>query len=81
MTVTNDRYENDNGHRNYDEYLGQDKIQVRTNNEGYYSITFKKSAYVYIYLEKEGYQSLEEKGRQAQKLLTFKTSMNKTSPR
>lgn len=77
VTVINDRYENDNGHKNYDEYLGQDKIELETDSKGYYSTTIKKSAYVYIHLQKDGYKSFEEKGKQAQKLLTFKTNMNR----
>ncbi|MBL3550525.1 hypothetical protein [Chryseobacterium sp. KMC2] len=78
VTVINDRYENDNGHKNYDEYLGQDKIELKTDTKGYYSIVLKKSAYVYIYTKKDGYKPLEEKGKQAQKLLTFKTYMNRS---
>ncbi|WP_160137569.1 hypothetical protein [Chryseobacterium sp. c4a] len=77
VTVVNDRYESDNGYKNYDEYLGQDKIQLRTDYRGYYSTILKKSAYVYIYIEKDGYKSIEEKGQQAQKLIVFKTNMDK----
>jgi hypothetical protein len=78
VIVISDRYENNNGYKNYDEYLGHDKIELKTDNKGYYSTTLKKSAYVYVYLQKEGYKSLEEKGQQAQKLITFKTTMNKS---
>lgn len=77
VTVVNDRYESDNGYKNYDEYLGQDKIQLSTDDKGYYSTIFKKSAYVYVYIEKDGYKPIEEKGQQAQKLIVFKTNMDK----
>ncbi|SDI80903.1 hypothetical protein [Chryseobacterium jejuense] len=77
VTVVNDRYESNNGHKNYDEYLGQDKIQLKTDDKGYYSTILKKSAYVYIYIEKDGYKSIEEKGQHAQKLIVFKTNMDR----
>ncbi|MDN3692623.1 hypothetical protein QWZ06_10205 [Chryseobacterium tructae] len=77
VTVVNDRYESDNGYKNYDEYLGQDKIELRTDNKGYYSAILKKSAYVYVYIEKDGYKPIEERGQQAQKLIVFKTNMDR----
>lgn len=76
VTVVNERYENDNGLKNYDEYLGQDRIEVKTDDKGYYSTVLKKSAFVYIILEKEGYRSIEEKGKEAKKSLLFKTKMH-----
>ncbi|WP_288245149.1 hypothetical protein [uncultured Chryseobacterium sp.] len=76
VTIVNERYENDNGLKNYDEYLGQDKIELITDSTGYYSTLLKKSAYVYILLQKDGYKPIEEKGKQAKKSLFFKTKMH-----
>ncbi|WP_294225088.1 hypothetical protein [uncultured Chryseobacterium sp.] len=76
VTVVNERYENDNGLKNYDEYLGQDRIELKTDDKGYYSTVLKKSAYVYILLQKGGYKSIEEKGKHAKKSLFFKTKMH-----
>ena len=50
VTVVNERYENDNGLKNYDEYLGQDKIKLMTDNRGYYSTVLKKALmYTFFY--------------------------------
>ncbi len=75
VTIINERYENDSGLKNYDEYLGQDKIELITDSRGYYSTVLKKSAYVYVLLQKDGYKTIEEKGKQARKSLFFKTKM------
>lgn len=76
VTIINERYESETGHKNYDEYLGNDKIKLRTNDKGYYHAILKKSAYVYVVLQKPGYKTYEEKGKYAKKLLVFKTYMN-----
>ncbi|CAH0293421.1 hypothetical protein [Chryseobacterium sp. Bi04] len=72
VTVINDRYENDNGHKNYDEYLGQDKIELRTDTKGYYSIVLKKSAYVYIYKKKIVINLLRKKENKRKNYLLLK---------
>ncbi|ROH98158.1 hypothetical protein EGI05_12540 [Chryseobacterium daecheongense] len=76
VTIINERYKSDNGHINYDEYLGNDKIELITNDQGYYNTILRKSAYVYVILQKEGYKTYEEKGKYAKKLIVFKTYMN-----
>ncbi len=77
VTIINERYEDDKGNNNYDEYLGQDKIKVYTNKEGYYEAEFKKSSFVWIKFYNSKYVNFEEDGKYAKKTLEFKTYLSK----
>jgi hypothetical protein len=79
VIINNDRYESDNGHKNYDEYLGHDKIKLYTDKNGYYSTVIKKSAFVYIDFEKEGYTRFTENGKFSSKTMNYKTYLNSTN--
>ena len=41
----------------YDSFSGIENYEIQTDNEGFYSIQFDKSAYVQIDVEKDGYKS------------------------
>jgi hypothetical protein len=77
VIITNERYEDDKGNYNYDEYLGQDKAKVYTNKEGYYEAEFKKSSFVWIKFYNSKYVDFEEKGKYAKETLEFKTYLTK----
>jgi hypothetical protein len=73
VIINNERYASDSGHKNYDEYLGEDKINLYTDRNGYYSTLIKKSAFVYIDFEKEGYIRFTEDGRYSSKTMNHET--------
>jgi|GEM_PF-574502 len=73
VIINSDRYESDSGHKNYDEYLGHDKIKLYTDKNGYYSTVIKKSAFVYINFEKEEYARFTENGRYSSKTMNYET--------
>lgn len=74
--INNERYESDSGNKNYDEYLGYDKIKLYTDKNGYYSTIIKKSAFVYIDFEKKGYTRYTENGRYSSKTMNYETYLN-----
>ena len=76
VVINNERYESDSGHKNYDEYLGHDKIKLYTDKNGYYSTVIKKSAFVYIDFEKEGYARFTENGKYSSKTMNYETYLN-----
>lgn len=77
VVINNDRFEDDNGNHNYDEYLGHDKIQLQTNREGYYSTSIEKSAFLWIDFQKNGYISKREDGKYSTKKMSYRTYLSK----
>lgn len=77
VTIVNERYEDDKGRTNYDEYLGKDKKVVYTDKNGYYEVEFDKSSYVYVKLFNPEYLTLEEKGKYSKKTIEFKSFIAK----
>ncbi|MFD2591012.1 hypothetical protein ACFSTE_09230 [Aquimarina hainanensis] len=77
VIINNNRYEDDAGNANYDEYLGNDRIELNTNANGFYSTEINKSAYLWIDFSKESYQSKTEDGQYASKNMKFKTYLKK----
>lgn len=77
VVINNDRFEDDNGNHNYDEYLGHDKIQLLTNREGYYSTSIEKSAFLWIDFQKHGYINKREDGKHSAKKMSYKTYLSK----
>jgi hypothetical protein len=77
VVINNERYESDNGTKNFDEYLGNDKVELITNSKGYYSTVLKKSAFVWVTLSKTEYLNLIEKGKSSEKVLMFKSNLSK----
>lgn len=77
VVINNDRYEDDKGNKNYDEYLGHDKITLYTDKNGHYSTVIKKSAFVWIDFKKEGYKKHIEKGSYSSKKMNYKIYLNK----
>ncbi len=73
ITVNNHRYESDSGYKNYDEYLGYDKIILYTNKNGYYSTVIEKSAYLLIDIEKKSYKKYLEDGKYSSKTMCYET--------
>lgn len=72
VVINNDRYEDDKGNNNFDEYLGHDKITLYTDKNGYYNTVIEKSAFVWIDFEKEGYNKHNEKGSYSSKKMNYK---------
>ncbi|MFC7773978.1 hypothetical protein [Flavobacterium sp. GCM10027622] len=77
VIINNERYESDNGVSNYDEYLGHDVIKLITDKSGHYSTVIGKSAFLWIDLEKEGYQNSSIDGQYSSKTMEYKTFMKK----
>lgn len=77
VVISNDRFEDDNGNYNYDEYLGHDKIQLLTNDEGFYSTSIDKSAFLWIDFQKEGYIRKREEGKYATTKMHYQTYLSK----
>lgn len=77
VVINNDRFEDDNGNHNYDEYLGHDKITLFTNKEGYYSTSIEKSAFLWIDFKKHGYINKREDGKHSAKKMSYKTYLSK----
>lgn len=76
VVINNDRYEDDKGNKNYDEYLGHDKITLYTDKNGHYSTVIKKSAFVWIDFKKEGYKKHTEKGSYSSKKMSYEIYLN-----
>lgn len=77
IIVNNERYEDDKGNKNYDEYLGHDEIKLYSNKNGYYSTTIEKSAFLWLDFDKDGYTKKSEKGEYASKTMSYKTYLKK----
>ena len=77
VVINNERYVSDKGRSNFDEYLGHDIIRLRTDASGHYSTIIKKSAFLWIDFEKEGYQNTSIDGQYSTKLMVFTTHMKK----
>lgn len=71
VLITNERYENDRGYTNYDEFLGKDTVTVITDSTGYFHATFKKSAYVYLEIHKNGYEIFKVQGKYARRIMNY----------
>lgn len=77
VKISSERYESDNGIRNYDEYLGHDVIELATDESGFYSTVIPKSAFLWIDFKKEGYNDGNEKGQYVSKKMKYKTSLKR----
>ncbi|MCB6089623.1 hypothetical protein [Flavobacterium psychrophilum] len=77
VIVNNDRYEDNNGNKNYDEYLGHDIIKLYSDEKGYYSTKIDKSAFLWIEFSKKEYSNKNEKGKHSSKLMNYKTYLKK----
>lgn len=77
VVINNERYEDDKGNKNYDEYLGKDRIELYSDNNGYYSTTIEKSAFITLSFQKNNYIKKEEKGRYASKQMKYETYLKK----
>jgi|SRR5690606_22601900 len=73
IIINNERYEDDKGNKNYDEYLGNDKIRIYSNDQGYYSTIIKKSAFVRLSFQKDGYVFKTEDGQYSSKKMEYET--------
>jgi len=78
IKIKNYRYENDNGTSNYDEYLGEDKYDLLSDDKGFYEITIDKSAFIVIEVRKDGYKFKTE-SNYSSKHVSFKTNLVKTN--
>lgn len=78
IKIINYRYESDNGISNFDEYLGEDKYELKSDNKGFYEATLNKSAFIVIEINKIGYKSKIESDYSS-KYVSFKTSLEKTN--
>lgn len=77
VVINNERYVSDKGRSNFDEYLGHDIIRLRTDKSGHYSTVIKKSAFLWIDFEKQGYQNASIDGQYSTKMMVFTTYMKK----
>ncbi|TGD59897.1 hypothetical protein [Flavobacterium humi] len=77
IIINNERYEDNKGNKNYDEYLGHDKIKLYSDKNGYYATIINKSAFLWLDFNKEGYLDVEEKGQYSEKKMEYKTFMKK----
>ena len=75
ITIHNDRYEDNNGNKNYDEYLGHDIYQVKTNSEGFFLKKIPKSAFVWIIFNKDGYVDVKEQGKNSTLKMNYKVRL------
>lgn len=78
IKIENYRYESDNGISNYDEYLGKDEYELKSDSKGFYEVTINKSAFIVIEIDKVGYKSKIESDYSS-KYVSFKTSLEKTN--
>ena len=76
--IINNRYEDDEGNSNFDEYLGEDKFIMLTDENGFYKQEIKKSAFVFIKVSKEGYK-VKEESEYSSNTMKFKTYLQKTN--
>jgi len=77
ITVYSNRYESDKGYIDYDEYHGSDTIYLSTDNKGYYSTKIKKTAFLWMNFQKQGYKKKSEKGVYAKKKIYAETYLEK----
>ena len=78
IKIENYRYESDNGIYNYDEYLGKDEYELKSDSKGFYEVTINKSAFIVIEIDKLGYKPKIESDYSS-KYVSFKTSLEKTN--
>ncbi len=76
--IVNNRYEDNDGNTNWDEYLGTDKFVMLTDENGFYKIEIEKSAFVFIEVFKEGYSTKTE-SKYSSKRMKFETYLERTS--
>ncbi len=77
IIINNERYEDNKGNKNYDEYLGHDVIKLYSNKSGYYSTTIEKSAFLWLDFHKGGYAKKSEKGEFSSKKMSYKTYLKR----
>ena len=77
IIIINERYEDNNGNTNYDEYLGRDTIKLYSNNKGYYSTIIGKAAFISLYFKKEGYVQKKIEGEYPAKQMNYKVYLKK----
>jgi len=77
IIINSDRYQNDLGHENFDEYLGHDIIELKSNKDGFYSTTIKRSAFLWIDFKKDGYISTSKEGDFSSKYIKDKIYLEK----
>ena len=64
IMVISERYEDDNGNTNYDEYLGKDTIKLYSNSKGYYSTNnYRENRFYIIIFQKRRLCSEENRRR------------------
>ena len=78
IKIENYRYESDNGISNYDEYLGKDEYELKSDSKGFYEVIINKSAFIVIEIDKLGYKPKIESDYSS-KYVSFKTSLEKTN--
>jgi hypothetical protein len=75
ITIVNQRYEDNEGRNNFDEYLGKDVIETKTNKDGLFEAKISKSAYVWIEVNHEGYQKKISDGKYSTKKMIFNLAL------
>ena len=77
IMIISERYEDDNGNINYDEYLGKDTIKLYSDSKGYYSTIIEKTAFISLYFKKEGYIQKKIEGEYPAKQMNYKVYLKK----
>ena len=77
IMIISERYEDDNGNTNYDEYLGKDTIKLYSDSKGYYSTIIEKTAFISLYFKKEGYVQKKIEGEYPTKQMNYKVYLIK----
>lgn len=77
VTIVNERYQNDSGFSNYDEFLGKDIKTVYTDSTGYFHVIFKRGAYIHIEVIKDNYEIYITDGIYAYPNMKFEIQLNK----
>jgi hypothetical protein len=77
ILIKNERYTDDKGNYNYDEYLGHDSISLKTDNFGRYVTIIPKSAFIWIEFKKNGYNKSYQSGKHSTKHMKFETNLKR----
>ena len=77
IMIISERYEDDSGNTNYDEYLGKDTIKLYSDSKGYYSTIIEKTALISLYFKKEGYVQKKIEGEYPAKQMNYKVYLKK----
>ena len=77
IMIISERYEDDSGNTNYDEYLGEDTIKLYSDSKGYYSTIIEKTAFISLYFKKEGYVQKKIEGEYPTKQMNYKVYLKK----